>query len=177
VINNCSSAKGDDDFLPSCNMIRSLLRTSDACRAALGIAYGAPGKRTADRSHLASHRKPEATLSKTVQTTGEQGLLASTSSKSFAVASTAVCPSVVEAPLILGTNSHRDTQPDQLDQPRPAAVVTPVPSSPAMHDPEFRHSQSLEASTTAVPKMQMRASTVPSSRFGRLFQYGGAGFC
>lgn len=161
--------EGDGGLLPSCNMIRSLLRTSDACRAALGIAHGTPGKRTTDSSHLALSRREEAIVSNTVQT-------AASSSRSTAAGSAVVVPSEDRAPSLLGTKNDCNVQPkQQLDDDGSAAVIPPV-LSPVMLDPEFRHSQSLEANITAAPKTQMRASTVPSSRFGRLFQYGGATF-
>lgn len=144
-------------------MIRGLVRTSYACRTALDIAYAAPGRAKAAPAWSASpvlHRSPS------VEADFQQDSTPVADSSQRAPDGGASIPQAT----IGNEAAHAVEHLSLLGQAEPRQGTTAEHLDNA---PERRHSALEIAHEASSPKTHMRASSVPSSRFGRLFQYGG----
>lgn len=152
-------------------MIRGFVRTSDACRTAIDIACGrfsasesatlhqryAPHVGPRPSASKAPLEKPVTEVDKPVQPEPQ----AISSSPSYTVAQ----------PEASRKTNNVSTRPEISERLLPAeASVSEVPSHNTTIPPPS------PAEENMIQKVHMRSSSVPSSRFGRLFQYGGMAY-
>lgn len=137
-------------------MLRSWIRTSDACRTALEIAYGAQAHGNTwqassqnGRSARPSSNDPGSLASPVKIEDSTPDVQASPSTGATAVATSIANTKQIDSP-----------EETYLGDVSTGAVESGRPGQPSYAE-------------VASPSVNMRSSAVPSSRFARLFQYGG----